>query len=57
LTDSSLLTLKTGKTLDDYSQGLTGMAYVQFEVAQRDAYRFFEYLQPSYYRQIDSDAM
>ena len=30
------------------------MAYVQFEIAQLNHYRFYEYLEPSYYRYVDT---
>jgi hypothetical protein len=36
--------------------GLTTMIYVQFEVADKEGYRYFEYLEPYYYRFIDSNS-
>lgn len=33
---------------------ITSMSYVQFEVSQRGQYRFYQFLEPSYYRTLDS---
>lgn len=35
---------------------LTTMAYVQFEIARHDQYRYYEYLEPSFYRYVDEDS-
>lgn len=35
---------------------MEGMAYVQFEIQQKNNFRYFDYLEPSYYRLVDSNS-
>lgn len=43
-----------GKKAEELKSQLTLMSYVQFEAGQYGKYRFFEYLEPSFYRYVDS---
>jgi hypothetical protein len=52
-----ILDMQSGKTADEYPSQLTEMAYVQFEISEAGRYRFYEYLEPSWYRNIDPGAM
>ena len=50
-----ILTMKSGTPYEKQVDVLTDrMSYVQFEVAQNNQYRFYEYLEPSYYRYVDT---
>lgn len=49
-----ITTLKSGKPYKDQTDLLTHMSVVQFEIAQPGQYRYYEYLEPSYYRYVDS---
>jgi hypothetical protein len=46
--------MKSGKRYEDQTDFLTHMTYIQFEIAQLNHYRFYEYLEPSYYRYVDT---
>jgi hypothetical protein len=46
--------MKSGKSYKNQTEFLTKMAYVQFEIVNRNAYRFYEYLEPSFYRHTDT---
>jgi len=35
---------------------LTSGSYIQFEIAEANRYRFYEYFEPSYYRFVDSNS-
>ena len=48
-----ITTLQSGKSAKEQKDFLTHMAYIQFEVAQPGQYRFYEYLEPSFYRYVD----
>jgi hypothetical protein len=42
--------LTSGKNIPDL---MTRMAYIQFEIAQPEHYRFYEYLEPAHYRHVE----
>jgi hypothetical protein len=46
----------TGKTRRELDQSLTTMAYVNFEIVKNGEYRYYEYLEPSFYRTIDKNS-
>ena len=54
LNNYEITSLKPGKTVNEYKEHLTEMSTVQFEVATFGKYRYFEYVEPSFYRYIDS---
>lgn len=49
-----ILTVKTGKPLEEMDDYLTHPSYIQFEIANGQNYRFYEYLDPFFYRYVDS---
>jgi hypothetical protein len=49
-----LQNIRDGKKRDELKSQLTQMSYVQFEIGGQGKYRYFEYLEPSFYRYIDS---
>jgi hypothetical protein len=48
--------LKTGKSYKELEHRLTEMAYVNFEIARPNQYRYYEYLQPDFYRYVDENS-
>jgi len=49
-----ITSMKSGKIFKEQTEyDLTGGAYVQVEIAQPNQYRFYEYLNPSYYRYVN----
>jgi hypothetical protein len=46
--------MESGEIQNKRKEFLTEMAYVQFEIAQPGKYRFYEYLEPSFYRCVDT---
>jgi hypothetical protein len=53
----NILTMATGKTYKEHKEVTTHMTYVQFEVARVNEYKYYEYLEPSYYRYVDTESM
>lgn len=51
---SGIKNLSGGKSAKELNPRVTRMAYVQFEISDEGKYRFFEYLEPSYYRYADA---
>jgi hypothetical protein len=49
--------LNSGKPGKDYKDRLTHAIYIQFEVVQAGKYRFYEYLEPAFYRYVEPGAM
>jgi hypothetical protein len=49
----NVLDNRSTTTFTSVSTALTGMSYVQFEIAQPDQYRYYEVLEPSFYRFVD----
>ena len=52
-----IVTMESGKSAKEQRDHLTDMAYIQFEISQLGQYRFYEYLEPSYYRYVEAGAM
>ena len=50
----AIATLPPGNTIEELSPDLTGGAYIQFEVAEGNNYRYFKYFQPDFFRYVDS---
>jgi hypothetical protein len=48
--------LKSGKSYREWDHHLTEMAYVDFEIARPNQYRFYDYLQPEFYREVDENS-
>jgi hypothetical protein len=48
--------LNSGKPFKQQKEGLTGMIYVEFEVASNGKYRFYTYLEPGFYKDEDAGA-
>lgn len=48
--------LESGKIHLQKRGSLNHSSYVEFEIAQSNTYRFYRYLEPSYYRYVDVDS-
>jgi hypothetical protein len=48
-----ILKLKSGLSFEQHTGHLTQSSYVQFELEERGSYRYYEYLEPSYYRFVE----
>jgi hypothetical protein len=49
-------TLKSGRGLMEHSENLAHSSYVQFEVEENGKYRYYEYLEPAFYRYVENDS-
>jgi hypothetical protein len=47
-------TMKSGKTFKELAGDMSGMSYIQFEIAQSGQYRFYEYVKPFFFRYVDA---
>jgi len=52
-----ILALEGGKPLEYQTGFLSHSATVQFEINNKGSYRFYEYLEPSFYRYVDSASL
>lgn len=52
--ETSILSLEGGNEFGNQVDFPTNMSYIQFEVVAQKKYRYFEYLEPSYYRKVDN---
>jgi hypothetical protein len=48
--------LESGTIQNREKIGVTEASYVNFEIAEPDKYRYYEYLEPSYYKEIDKNS-
>lgn len=48
--------LENGNAREKIGYSLTSGSYIQFEIAETNRYRFYEYFEPSYYRFVDSNS-
>lgn len=52
-----ITTLEGGLSYSQHRGHLTRMSYVQFEIVENGKYRYYEYLEPSYYRYVENGSM